>query len=33
MLLDYVIEPVEVRKEQKRIENELINFEIDLWEY
>ena len=33
MLLDYIIEPVEVRKEQKRIENELINFEVDLWEY
>jgi gliding motility associated protien GldN len=33
MLLDYVIDPAKVRKEQNRIENELRNFEQDLWEY
>jgi len=33
MLLDYVIDPAKVRKEQNRIENELLNFEQDLWEY
>ncbi|MBP9017464.1 MAG: gliding motility protein GldN [Paludibacteraceae bacterium] len=33
MLLDYVIDPAKVRKEQNRIDNELLNFEQDLWEY
>jgi gliding motility associated protien GldN len=33
MLLEYVVDPVKIRKEQQRIETELLNFEQDLWEY
>ncbi len=33
MLLQYIVDPVKIRKEQKRIETELLNFEQDLWEY
>lgn len=33
MLLDYVVDPVKIKKEQDRIETELLNFEQDLWEY
>ena len=33
MLLQYLVDPVKIRKEQKRIETELLNFEQDLWEY
>lgn len=32
MLLQYLIDPAKIRKEQKRIETELLNFEQDLWE-
>ena len=33
MLLQYLTDPNKIRKEQKRIETELLNFEQDLWEY
>jgi len=33
MLLQYLVNPDKIRKEQKRIETELLNFEQDLWEY
>lgn len=33
MLLEYVVDPVKIRKEQNRIETELLNFEQDIWEY
>lgn len=33
MLLQYLADPAKIRKEQKRIETELLNFEQDLWEY
>jgi gliding motility associated protien GldN len=33
MLLEYVVDPVKIKKEQDRIETELLNFEQDLWEY
>lgn len=33
MILDYCKTEVEAKKEQARIENELLNFEQDLWEY
>lgn len=33
MLLQYLADPIKIRKEQKRIETELLNFEQDLWEY
>ena len=33
MLLQYLIDPNKIRKEQKRLETELLNFEQDLWEY
>ena len=33
MLLQYLGDPSKIRKEQKRIETELLNFEQDLWEY
>jgi gliding motility associated protien GldN len=33
MLLQFLVDPVKIRKEQKRIETELLNFEQDLWEY
>jgi len=33
MLLQYLVDPAKIRKEQKRIETELLNFEQDLWEY
>jgi len=33
MLLQYLIDPLKIRKEQKRIETEILNFEQDLWEY
>ncbi|HJV78561.1 MAG TPA: gliding motility protein GldN, partial [Paludibacter sp.] len=33
MLLDYVVDPVKIKKEQDRIDTELLNFEQDLWEY
>ena len=33
MLLEYVKDPDKIRKEQKRIETEILNFEQDLWEY
>ena len=33
MLLQYLVHPDKIRKEQKRIETELLNFEQDLWEY
>jgi gliding motility associated protien GldN len=33
MLLQYLVDPLKIRKEQQRIENELLNFEQDLWEY
>lgn len=33
MLLDYVVDPTKVKKEQDRLETELLNFEQDLWEY
>jgi gliding motility associated protien GldN len=33
MLLDYVVDPLKIKKEQDRIETELLNFEQDLWEY
>jgi gliding motility associated protien GldN len=33
MLLDYVVDPIKIKKEQDRIETELLNFEQDLWEY
>jgi len=33
MLLQYLADPSKIRKEQKRIETELLNFEQDLWEY
>ena len=32
-LLQYLTNPDKIRKEQKRIETELLNFEQDLWEY
>jgi len=32
-LIDYCDTPMEVRSEQNRIENEIKNFEFDLWEY
>jgi len=32
-LLQYLTNPEKIRKEQKRIETELLNFEQDLWEY
>lgn len=33
MLLEYEVNPDKIRKEQKRIDTELLNFEEDLWEY
>ena len=33
MLLEVSVNPNKIRKEQKRIETELLNFEEDLWEY
>ncbi len=33
MLLQYLVNPTKIRKEQQRIETELLNFEQDLWEY
>ncbi len=33
MLLQYLTNPDKIRKEQQRIETELLNFEQDLWEY
>jgi len=33
MLLQYMVDPNKIRKEQKRLETELLNFEQDLWEY
>jgi gliding motility associated protien GldN len=33
MLLQYLTDPNKIRKEQKRVETELLNFEQDLWEY
>lgn len=33
MLLEVAVDPVKIRKEQDRIETELLNFEQDLWEY
>lgn len=33
MLLEYVVNPNKIRKEQKRIETELMNVEQDIWEY
>jgi gliding motility associated protien GldN len=33
MLLDYVVDPVKIKKEQHRIETEIMNVEQDLWEY
>ena len=33
MLLDYVVDPVKIKKEQDRLETELMNVEQDLWEY
>lgn len=33
MILDYTQDETEVKKEQARIENELLTFEQDLWEY
>ncbi len=33
MILDYELDEKEVKKEQARIENELLTFEQDLWEY
>jgi gliding motility associated protien GldN len=33
MLIQYLADPDKIRKEQKRIETELLNFEQDLWEY
>ena len=33
MLLEYVVNPDKIRKEQKRIETELMNVEQDIWEY
>ncbi len=32
-LLESYNDPKKIRNEQKRIENELLNFELDLWEY
>jgi len=33
MLLQFLSDPNKIRKEQQRIETELLNFEQDLWEY
>jgi hypothetical protein len=33
MLLEFVVDANKIRKEQQRIETELLNFEQDLWEY
>jgi gliding motility associated protien GldN len=33
MLLEYVVDPLKIKKEQARIETEIMNFEQDLWEY
>lgn len=33
MLLQYVVDPTKIKKEQNRIETEIMNFEQDLWEY
>ena len=33
MLLEYEINPVRIKKEQDRLETEILNFEQDLWEY
>lgn len=33
MLLEYVVNPDKMAKEQKRIETELLNIEQDIWEY
>ena len=33
MLLEYVVDPVKIKKEQNRIETELMNVEQDIWEY
>lgn len=33
MLLDYVVDPVKIKKEQNRIETDMMNVEQDLWEY
>lgn len=33
MLLEYVVDPAKIKKEQDRIETELLNFEQDIWEY
>ncbi|MDR3653809.1 MAG: gliding motility protein GldN [Paludibacter sp.] len=33
MLLQYEVDPLKIRKEQNRIDTEILNFEQDLWEY
>jgi len=33
MLLEYVVDPVKIKKEQGRIETDMMNVEQDLWEY
>ena len=33
MLLEYVVDPIKIKKEQNRIETELMNVEQDIWEY
>ncbi|HLP05599.1 MAG TPA: gliding motility protein GldN [Paludibacter sp.] len=33
MLLEYTIDPLKIKKEQNRIETELLNTEQDIWEY
>lgn len=33
VLLEYVVDPVKIKKEQTRIETELMNVEQDIWEY
>ena len=33
MILDYAKDEVNAKKEQARIETEMLNFEQDLWEY
>lgn len=33
MLIEYVVDPAKIKKEQNRIETELLNVEQDIWEY
>lgn len=33
MLLEYAVDPEKIKKEQNRIETEIMNYEQDLWEY